>query len=123
MVSSSCSSFGPEFGRAVEAHEVELHVLARGQVEVARGVLVGEVGQAEQLLHRYAAEGQFDAHHLYAGLPLPVYAPHQAQAPELLVGDAAFPVQFDFFLQVEDVTFDDGVLQLSSEALHVFDSI
>ena len=49
--------------RVLDVDEVELEVLARGDVADAVGVLLGEVGEDVDLLRRQAAEGDLDALH------------------------------------------------------------
>ena len=69
---------------ADQVDEVELDVLARGDVAAAQaGVLLGDLAHHVHLLGVDAAVGQLDAHHLLVHLALAVGAHAQAERREL----------------------------------------
>ena len=73
-----------DLGRLVEVHEVELEVLAGGDVAAAvAGVVLGDDGHRLHLLGVDAAVGQLDADHLVVHLALAVHAHAQAERDEL----------------------------------------
>ena len=73
-----------------QVHEVELHVLPRGDVPAADGVPLRDVSQRAQLRRREDALGDLDAHHhRVAFLPLAVDAVHQAELLPRIGGDLA----------------------------------
>ena len=63
----------------LEQGEMELDVLARGNVADSGGVGVGHLGDATQLIRRQPAEGDLDPHHLYARLTLAIDPVLQAE--------------------------------------------
>ncbi len=103
----------------VETHEVDLNILSCRQVEVSVGVFIGYICDPLPLGEGHLSVGQFDAHHLYAGLPLSVHPPGQSQAAEFFLGHTSFAEGADLLFQLDDVAFDDGVLQFGPETLHV----
>ena len=108
----------PQLRGAVQAHVVNLDVLAGGGVQVAAAVLIGDIGDAAQLAKCYFAIGNLDADHLHAGLALPVDAAGEAEAAEFLFVDLALVKETDLALQVDDVLGYDGVFEFCSKALH-----
>ena len=70
-----CCELTHEFGNPSELNEVDLHVLAGGDVTPAAREVLGEVAHHVHLLGRDGACGQLDAHHLIgAALALAVDA-------------------------------------------------
>ncbi len=76
-------------GKAGERHEVELHVLARGEVATGAGAEIGDVGKAVHLGSSERAAGNFGAHHLDACLPLAVAAEAKPVAAEIVFRNVA----------------------------------
>ncbi len=79
---------------------VELDVLARGEVAVALVVFAGDVAEHPELLRVQRAVGHGDAQHV--GVELQVDAVHQAQRPELVLGDLAGQTPFDLVGELGD---------------------
>ena len=75
---------GHHFGGARELHEVELHVLARGDVPEAARVLVGDVGEPVELRRGQDPLRDLDADHVDVGLTLTVGAAAEAIDLELV---------------------------------------
>ena len=76
-----------DFGGVVQVDEVELEVLARGDVAaVQAGVLLADLRQGVHLVRGHAAVGQLDAHHLVVFLALAVDAAREAVELEGRVG-------------------------------------
>ncbi len=74
----------------MQPHEVELHVLPRGQVRKPSRILVGDIGQHSERAARQHALRDLHAHHLrVVRLPLSVRAAHQPECAPLLCGDLA----------------------------------
>jgi hypothetical protein len=79
-----------DLGDPLQLHEVELDVLASGDVAPAPGVLIGDVGHHVELLGGDAAVGQLHPHHLVvAALALAVDAVVEAEHPEHVLVDLA----------------------------------
>src|SRR5690606_34513814 len=70
------------------------------------------------LAQRHFTIGQLDTDHLHAGLALTVYAPGQAQAAELFLGNFSLAEQQYLFVQLYDIFFYNRIFQFCSEALH-----
>ena len=68
----------------VQLHEVELHVLARGDVAEAARPAFGDVGQGAELGDVQDALRDLDADHLHVALALAVRAAHQAERAPLV---------------------------------------
>ena len=82
-----------DLGRPLELDEVELHVLAGGEVAPAARVGLGDVGEGLELLGGDAAVRHLDAEHLVvAALALAVHALIQAEDAEHVFVDAAVEV-------------------------------
>ena len=99
-----------DLGRLLELHEVELHVLAGGEVAPAPRVRLGDVGARLELLGGQAAVRHLDPEHLVvAALPLPVDALVQAEDAEHVFVDPAVEVLVDRALVVVELLRDGGV--------------
>ena len=86
-----------------ELHEMELHVLARGQVAAAGRVVIRNFGEGEQLLGREKSRDDLDAQHLDAGLALAVGAVRQAEAAPFVFRKASGLKLADGFLEGHDL--------------------
>jgi hypothetical protein len=95
-----------------------LYILAGGKVQVAAAVLVRYIGNLQYLFKSDLTERKFNTHHLYAGLALAVNTACKAQAPEFFIVYLSFPEQAYFAFKVDNVFFNNGILQFCSEALH-----
>ena len=83
VVRPACADDAHDLGGVVQVDEVELEVLARGDVAaVEAGVLLGDLGQGVHLVRGHAAVGQLDAHHLVVFLALAVDAAREAEELE-----------------------------------------
>jgi hypothetical protein len=99
-----------EVGDALQGHEVELDVLAGGDVAPAPGVGVGDVAAHLQLVGRHRAVGDLDPHHLVvAALALAVDAVVQAEDPEAVLLDLPAEVLLEQALELLDVSLGRGV--------------
>ena len=98
-------------GTSRSCDEVELHVLAGGEVAPARGSrLVAIVAEHLELLRRDPAVGDLHPHHLVgAALALAVDALVQAHHPEDVLGDVAREVLLDRGLELVDLVGHLGV--------------
>ena len=76
-----------DIGRVFEAQPVELQVLARRPVAEAAVVALGDERELAHLRRAQEAVWDGDAHHV--GVALQVEAVHQAQRPELVLGQLA----------------------------------
>ena len=93
-----------DLGHLLELDEVELHVLAGGDVAPAPGEGLGDVGQHVELLGGDGAVGRLDAHHLAgAALALAVDAVVQAEDAEDVLGQIAGQVALELALELGDV--------------------
>ena len=73
-------------GGARQGNEIALHVLARGDVQIALAEAAIEIRQHPQPIHRQDAAGNLDADHLHAGLLLAVNAEANSESgPALFV--------------------------------------
>src|SRR5207248_5959364 len=97
-----------------ERHEVELHVLARGDVPSSTGELVGDVCKRFQLSSRRYSTGDLRADHLNAGLPLAVNAVTQPERTEFVVRNCAGENLFCFCAESLDFLAN-GLLMLAFE--------
>ncbi len=86
----------PDVGQQVQQirhlpqrHEVELHVLARGKVSLAAGVVVSDFGKLAHLFGGQKASGNLGPDHLDAGLSLAVDPAAEAVRAKLIVSDLA----------------------------------
>ena len=99
-----------DLGRLLELDEVELHVLAGGEVAPAAGVGLGDVGERLELLGGDPAVRHLDAQHLVvAALALAVDALVQAEDAEHVLVDAAVEVLRDGALVRVELLGDDRV--------------
>ena len=73
---------GPQLRRFGQFHEVQLNILARGGMEIARGVLVRTIGNGDKLVGGDAAIRQLNSNHLHARLPLPIHAARKPKFPK-----------------------------------------
>ena len=97
-------------GRLLELHEVELHVLAGGEVAPAPRVGLGDVAEHLELVGLDPAVRDLHPHHLVvAALALPVDALVQPEHPEHVVVDLAGHVPLGAVLELEDLRLDLGV--------------
>ena len=88
----------------VELHEVELHVLARGDVAEAAGPALGDVGQRPELRDVQRSLGNLDPDHLrVAGLALPVGPADEAEGAPLVGGQLAALVPVEGGHELVDV--------------------
>ena len=93
-----------EVGDALELDEVELDVLAGGQVAPAPRVLLGDVRHGVELVGGQAAVGELGADHLVvAALALAVDAVVQAEDPEDVLLEVAGEVATELHLELGDV--------------------
>lgn len=108
-----------QIGCASERNEVILHVLARGDMALPAGELVGDLAELLELARGSKAAGDLHAYHLDAGLALSVNAMFQAEGTEFVVGNFAGDERR--CLLAEDLNFlPNGiiVLNLKGFALH-----
>ena len=97
-------------GDLLEVDEVELHVLAGGEVAPAAAVGLGDVGEHVELLGGDGAVGHLHPHHLVvAALALAVDAVVQAEDPEGVLLEVAGEVPGELLLELLDVGTDLGV--------------
>ena len=97
-----------DLGRLLERDEVELHVLAGGEVAPAAGVVVGDVRERVEVFGVDAAVRDLDAQHLgAAALALAVDAVVQAEDAERVLVDAAVEVLGDGALEDVELFGDD----------------
>ena len=79
-----------QIGNALQIHEVELNVLAGGDVSPSAGELSGQISHHVELLGRNRSCRQLDAHHLVrAALALTIDAVVQTHHAEHIVADLA----------------------------------
>ena len=108
------------FGDVPQLHEVELHVLAGGEVTPAAGVLGGDGAEHLELLGRDPAVGDLHPHHLVgAALALAVDALVQAHDPEDVLREVAREVLLDRRLELVDLVGDLGVEGPGSELVEI----
>ena len=99
-----------DLGCLLELDEVELHVLARGEVAPAARVRLGDVGERLELLGRDATVRHLDAQHLVAAaLALAVDAVIQSEDAEGVLVDAAVEVLGGGVLEDVELFGDDRV--------------
>ena len=89
VVRPTSSSLRHRLGDARELHEVELHVLPRGDVAEAARVFVGDVGERVDLRADEHALRNLDAQHVDVRLALAVGAAREAIDLELIGGQLA----------------------------------
>ena len=94
----------------LELHEVELHVLARGEVRPAARVRLRDVAEHLQLVGFDAAVRDLHPHHLVeATLPLPVDALVQSEDAEDVIVDLARDEPPGAVLEPTELFFDLGI--------------
>ena len=76
-------------GELLKRHEMELHVLARGEVAFAAAAEIADIGKALELSGCQHAAGHLGPHHLNARLALSVAAKTEAVRAEIVFGNAA----------------------------------
>ena len=107
-------------GDVLELHEVELHVLAGGEVAPAARVGLGDVAEHLELVGLDPAVGDLHPHHLVdAALALAVDALVQAEHPEDVVVDLAREVLLDAVLEPVELVLDLGVEGADSQFVEV----
>ena len=99
-----------QVGHPLQVDEVELHVLASGQVAPAAAVLLGDGRERVELVRGDRAVGRLDADHLVvAALALAVDAVGQAEDLEDVLVDVAGQVAGQATLELADVGDHAGV--------------
>ncbi len=88
---------------------MDLYILACGYMQYPGGIGIRYLGDPSQLPGVHFAVGEFDANHLYPGLPLPVHPTGQPEASEFLFIELAFPELPDLSFQFDDILFDNRV--------------
>ncbi|CAB4878411.1 unannotated protein [freshwater metagenome] len=100
-----CGKLAEEGGDVAQFDEVELHVLASGDMPPPTRELGGDLAEQLQLLGGDGAGGHLHAHHLVGpALALAVDAVVQPHHPEHVLGDLAGEVLADGLLEPFDVT-------------------
>jgi hypothetical protein len=107
-------------GDVAQLHEVELHVLAGGEVAPAAGVGGGDRAEDLELVGRDPPVGDLDPHHLVgAALALAVDALVQAHHPEDVLREIAREVLLDGGLEAVDLVGHLGIEGAGSELFEV----
>ena len=107
-------------GDVTQRDEVELHVLAGGEVTPAARVLGGDGAEDLELLGGDPAVGDLHPHHLVgAALALAVDALVEAHHPEDVLGDLAREVLLDRRLEPVDLVGDLGIEGSGSELFEI----
>ena len=111
---AACHADGREhaqhLGRLPELDEVELHVLARGEVAPAARIGLGDVGEHLELVGLDLAVRDLHPHHLAgAALALAVDALVEAEDAELVVVELTREVPAHAVLEAVELVGDDGV--------------
>ncbi len=107
-------------GGLLELHEVELRVLAGGEVPPAPRVALGDVAEHLELVGFDPPVGDLHPHHLVvAALALPVDALVEAEDPERVVVDLAREVAAHAVLEGLQLLLDLGVERMGAELSHV----
>src|SRR6185312_5302730 len=89
-------------------------------MQVPACIFVRYVRYPQQLFKGNFSKWQLNTHHLHARLSLTIYTAGQAQAPEFFIMNFSFTKSSYPSFKIDNVFFNDWVLQFRSEALHIF---